>query len=250
MSTIRVLDERFFGGRVRRWWNRNAVLGGGWGEFIARVEAVPAGAVVLDLGAGEAELRARLQHARYIAIDRGIGHAGWDYSKLDAVADGLAVPLADGSCDLVVSKQVLEHMTEPARAIAEIARVLKPGGRVLLSTNQAWPQHQKPFDFFRFTSYGLRYLFEQAGLEIVRMEAMGGAFSVALFQFSQTLSPHLWARSERGRRIAGLITKPFALVMRALMPLVTLLDRRDRARDNTLGWYVEARAPQASNIEA
>ena len=131
-----------------------------------------------------------------------------------------------------------------------MARVLKPGGRVLLSTNQAWPQHQKPFDFFRFTSYGLRYLFEQAGLEIVRMEAMGGAFSVALFQFSQTLSPHLWARSERGRRIAGLITKPFALVMRALMPLVTLLDRRDRARDNTLGWYVEARAPQASNIEA
>jgi len=239
---LRDMDRRRFNGRARAWWNRNAVLGGGWGEFLDEVENVADGALVIDVGAGEAELRARVPRARYVAIDRGIGHAGWDYSALDAVADATALPLASGAADLVVSKQVLEHLPEPVDALREMRRVLRPGGTVLLSTNQQWPQHQQPHDYYRFTSFGLRYCFEQAGLDVVQMRAMGGAFTVALFQVSQTLAPHLWSRTARGRGIATVLLSPFALLMRTAMPLVTLLDRLDRTKDNTLGWYVLARA--------
>ena len=72
---------------------------------------------------------------------------------------------------------------------------------------------------------------------------MGGVFSVALFGFSQALAPEVWARGARGRRIATVVLKPVAWLMRLFMPLVSALDRRDRARDNTLGWYAVARAP-------
>lgn len=242
-ARIRALDDRLLHGRFRRWWLKNAVLGGGWGEFMASIEAAPPGARVLDLGAGEAELRARLPHVNYIAVDRGVGHGGWDYSRLDAVADAQAIPLASDTFDVVICKQVLEHVPDPILLLREAARVLRPGGVILLSTNQQWPQHQQPYDFFRFTSFGLDHCFEQAGLTVEKMESMGGAFSVALFGFSQTLAPHLWAKSAGGQRVAGLLTKPFAWLMRLLMPLVSMLDRRDKTRDNTLGWYVRARKP-------
>lgn len=228
---------------MRAWWNRNWVLGGGWGDFLDRVDDIDHGALVIDLGAGEATLRGRVKHGRYVAIDRGIGHAGWDYSALDVVADAARIPVADQRADLIVCKQVLEHVPEPIALLKEAARVLKPGGTLLLSTNQQWPQHQQPYDFFRFTSFGLRYCLEQAGLETVELRSMGGAFSVALFGFSQTMSPEMWARSPRGRRIAAIVLKPVAWLMRLLMPLVSALDRRDTARDNTLGWYAVARRP-------
>ena len=242
-KTVVRLDEEHAGGRLRRWWLRNAVLGGVWGDFVDEVRRIEPGATVLDLGAGEAGLRGELAHARYLAVDRGIGHAGWDYSSLDAVADASAVPLRAGSVDVVISKQVLEHMRDPVGMLREVARVLRPGGRVLLSTNQAWPQHQVPYDFFRFTSYGLRHCFTEAGLVVDRLEAMGGAFTVALFQFTQTLSPHLWARSQRAQRLIAALLTPFRLALRVLTPLASVLDRRDLTKDNTLGWYVVGSRP-------
>jgi len=239
-SKARALDARYLDGRARDWWLRHGVLGGRWGEFLALLDETPAGAVVLDHGAGEATLRARLGGRRYIALDMGVGHGGWDYSALDVIGDVMRLPLAPASVDVVVSKQVLEHVPDPVATLREIARVLRPGGRVLLSTNQSWPQHQQPYDFFRFTSFGLQYCFSSAGLSVSRLEPMGGAFTAAMFHASQTLAPHLYARSALGRRIAGVMLKPFGWLLKAVTPLVTWLDRLDRTKDNTLGWYVVA----------
>ncbi|MHB8510946.1 MAG: class I SAM-dependent methyltransferase [Actinomycetota bacterium] len=236
----RKIDDILWGGALRHWYQRNFILGGNWGAFLDRLGKVPAGSMVLDLGAGEAGLRVRFPKATYIAIDRGLAHS-WDYSKLDVVSDAAEIPFREKTFDFIICKQVLEHVPDPIKLLKEAQRVLKPGGVIVLSTNQAWPQHQQPYDFFRFTSYGLRHCFESADLDIESMEAMGGAFTAAIFHFSQIFAPHLWARTKSGWELSERLTKPVAWMMRLLAPLANALDRRDKTKDNTLGWYVLAR---------
>ncbi len=68
-----------------------------------------------------------------------------------------------------------------------MARVLKPGGGLILTTAMCWEIHQHPNDFFRYTRYGLTYLFDKAGLES-RVEALGGLFWLIGFRLMAVLS--------------------------------------------------------------
>ena len=81
-------------------------------------------------------------------------------------ADGLTAE-ADGSYDWVFSTQVLEHVPEPVRYLAECHRILRPGGELLLTTHGLYPEHGCPFDFHRWTAEGLLREARAAGFEIV-----------------------------------------------------------------------------------
>src|SRR5438874_13623420 len=104
----------------------------------AAARAVPAGAMVLDAGAGECPHSNLFAHTRYVKLDRAIGDMTWDYSHLDVQGDVCELPFRDGAFDAVVSIQVLEHIQEPRVCVEEMARVLKPGGQLILTTVQAW----------------------------------------------------------------------------------------------------------------
>lgn len=77
----------------------------------------------------------------------------------DTVADLHRLPFEDASHNFIVCTEVLEHCHAPERAIAEMHRVLKPGGTLLLTTRFVYPLHDVPHDYFRFTKYGLEHLF-------------------------------------------------------------------------------------------
>jgi SAM-dependent methyltransferase len=72
-----------------------------------------------------------------------------------------ALPVDDASFDVVLCTQVLEHCDDPARAVRELRRVTRPGGRVLASTHGVQVYHPSPVDYWRWTHEGLRRLFEQ-----------------------------------------------------------------------------------------
>jgi SAM-dependent methyltransferase len=74
-----------------------------------------------------------------------------------------ALPVEDASFDLVLCTQVLEHADDPAKAVSELRRVTRPGGRVLASTHGVQVYHPSPVDYWRWTHEGLRRLFEQNG---------------------------------------------------------------------------------------
>ena len=76
-------------------------------------------------------------------------------------------PLEDGSFDNAISTEVLEHVFEPDKFISEIHRVLKPGGKLLLTTPLLWEEHFEPVDYGRYSSYGLKYLMEKHGFRII-----------------------------------------------------------------------------------
>ena len=146
-------------------------------QFVVDIAAsTPSDARVLDAGAGESRFKKAFSHARYVALDSGEGDVTWDYSGLDAVAKLESLPFAEGSFDRVISIVVLEHTAEPGRAIREFRRVLSPGGTVHLVVPHMWEEHQRPHDYFRFTSNGIRYLMECGGFRVCRIEPIGGYF--------------------------------------------------------------------------
>jgi SAM-dependent methyltransferase len=192
--------------------------------------SLPDGARVLDAGAGEGRYAGRFARQHYVGVDLGVGDASWNYSGLEAIADLCALPFGPGAFDACINVVTLEHVREPAAALREIARVLKPGGTLLLVVPHEWEVHQAPHDYFRFTAHGVRYLLEGAGFADLRIEPVGGFFRLlarrllnGLRFFPAPLVP-----------LAALLLAPPALVLPGL-------DFLDRERSFTLGYLCTAR---------
>jgi SAM-dependent methyltransferase len=92
---------------------------------------------------------------------------------VDVWGDGTRLPFRDRSFDTVLALEVLEHVGEPDRCVAEISRVLAPGGTLLLTVPLVAPLHQWPFDYWRYTTRGIEALLARHGFEIERVEARG-----------------------------------------------------------------------------
>jgi SAM-dependent methyltransferase len=206
--------------------------------------SVAKGSLVLDAGAGQGRYKSDFSHTSYFGVDLAIGDNAWDYSNLDAYSDLVALPFADNTFDAVLCIQVLEHVPEPLSVLREIARVLKPGGRLFLSAPQSWAQHQKPHDFFRYTSYGLRHLFERAGMHTESIRNMGDYFwylSFMLFNINQWIFP----RGMRGRWLTWPIRGLNGIVFQLILPLILYyLDPLDRVKDETFGYLCIASKPE------
>jgi SAM-dependent methyltransferase len=194
--------------------------------------SLPAGARVLDAGAGEGNYRAYFTAQRYTGLDLGVGDAAWDYSGLDVVGNLDALPFASGAFDASLNVVTLEHVREPGRVLAEIARSLAPGGKFLLIAPHEWEEHQQPHDYYRYTRYGLDYLLRQAGFDALEIRPVGGFFRLlsrrllnALQFFPGPLMP-----------LAAIFFAPPALVL-------PLLDPLDRRQNFTLGYICSARKP-------
>ncbi len=98
--------------------------------------------------------------------------------SVDHIADIQHMPeIADRSFESVLCTQVLEHVPQPGRAMAELARALKPGGHLIVSVPHLSAIHEAPSDYYRYTEYGLRELAEASGLDVVEIQATGGLIS-------------------------------------------------------------------------
>lgn len=122
---------------------------------------------ILEIGSREVTgsygLRSRLQHAQYVGFDYYPG------PNVDVAGDAHRLSdLVEGPFDLVFSTAVFEHLAMPWVVAEEIARVVKPGGHVLVETHFSYSAHERPWHFFQFSDMGLRALFSPAlGFEVV-----------------------------------------------------------------------------------
>jgi len=201
---------------------------------------------VLDAGAGEGRFQPLFAHTHYFGVDLAVGDMTWDYSQLSAFNTLEQLSFPDNTFDAVICVQVLEHLAEPAAVLAELQRVLRPGGCLLLIAPQSWHEHQIPHDFFRYTSYGLRHLLDRTGLEVETMRALGGYYWYLSFQL-QTLPYWTFSRNRPTRLPAPLrnLLKVFAIgLCEVVLPLLLFfLDQHDQVQEATLGHFCLARKP-------
>jgi SAM-dependent methyltransferase len=197
-------------------------------------QSLPAGARMLDAGAGEGQYKHAFKRQRYCGVDLAVGDVAWDYTKLDALADLTALPFREGVFAAAINVVTLEHLCEPARALAEIARTLEPGGRLLLAAPHEWEVHQAPHDYFRYTRHGLQYLLEKAGFEAIEIRAAGGYFRLVARRLLNGLQFFTG-----GVRWLAFIPAAILLVPPAL--ILPLLDALDRDRNFTAGYICTAR---------
>jgi SAM-dependent methyltransferase len=186
---------------------------------------LPVGARVLDAGAGEGAYKSYFPGRRYVGLDLGIGDQKWNYSQLDVLGDLASLPFGDGVFDAALNIVTLEHVRAPGAVMGQLARVLKPGGRLLLVVPHEWEVHQHPHDFFRYTRYGVEELARGAGLRVVSLTDGGGYF-------------RLLARRLLGG--AQFFPFPVGLLWLAAVAgpalLLPLLDGLDKRKDFTLGY--------------
>lgn len=121
----------------------------------------------LDVGCGDRPYEDLFGHGKYVGIDVKVSGRNDKLKKPDIFYDGETIPYSDNQFDLVLCTQVLEHVSDPLSLIKEMARVSTPGGGVIISLPFVYQEHEKPFDYFRFTSYGITELIEKAGMNVV-----------------------------------------------------------------------------------
>lgn len=138
-------------------------------------DAAVRGGLLVDVGCGSKPYEAYFRVDRYLGLDvEESGHPEAD-KRCDLTFDGSTLPLESGTADTVLCTQVLEHADDPRVLMAEITRILRPGGRLLLTAPFLWEEHERPFDFQRFTSFGVLRLVEDAGLRILAERRTSGS---------------------------------------------------------------------------
>jgi SAM-dependent methyltransferase len=197
--------------------------------YIARrlPAALEALAAELDLAAGDRVLDygcADRPYRRFFAP--GVEYIGADLAGNPEAAIELTeegqVPLADGSVDAVLSTQVLEHVPDPGLHLRECFRVLRPGGRMLLSTHGTMVYHPDPVDLWRWTCAGLERAVAGAGFEVIRFDGVMGLAATGI----QLLQDALYYRLPFGLRQA------FALWAQTLIAIADRVQGSDsKSRD-------------------
>jgi len=204
--------------------------------------------LVLDAGAGKCPYKYIFQGLNYQSTDMPGGFYDQPHDFECELHD---IPKDDNTYDAVVLTQVLEHVPDPEATLAEICRVLKPNGKLLLSVPLNGPLHGEPWHFFQFTHYGLDQLAQKTGFRIDEVEKVGGAFwligkrlPVAFKKFLKQYDP--FRAKKRGQNILFCIFMtlmllptwfilylPSAYIIR---PLFYWLDYLDREKRFTTGY--------------
>jgi SAM-dependent methyltransferase len=145
---------------------------------------------VLDVGCGHMPFRESvLRHAdSYEGLDIEARVAGVTY-----LSDGVAMTgVPRGAFDTVLCLEVLEHVPDPRGVLDTIAQVLRPGGVLILTAPHLSRLHEEPYDYFRYTSHGLRALAQSAGLEVVELAGHAGLLSFLSHQLSTVVCGVTW----------------------------------------------------------
>ena len=137
---------------------------------------------VVDLGCGDSPYRRYFKSAdRYLRMDR------YPLDDEVIIADATDIPVEDESVQALLLGRMLGDLPDLVAAFTEFARVLVPGGKILIYESMTYPQHDLPHDYWRVMPNGLRWVATQAGLEVELIRNLGGYFTQLGMHWNQFL---------------------------------------------------------------
>jgi SAM-dependent methyltransferase len=135
---------------------------------------------LLDIGCGSKPYKKLFVVDEYVGLD--IDSEITRKRKIaDQLYDGKVFPFSSNSFDSALCNQVLEHVFNPDQFLREIYRVLKPSGKLLLTVPFVWDEHEQPYDYARYSSFGLKSLLEKNGFHVLEQKKIGGDATI-IFQ--------------------------------------------------------------------
>lgn len=205
------LRQQFFPGVVGIFTNPFYFARKGLAWHISALAGHVAGKT-LDVGCGSKPYTHLYRSEEYVGleIDTPQNRAG---KKADYFYDGKLFPFADETFDSLVANEVLEHVFNPDQFLGEACRVLKPGGVTLLTLPFVWDEHEQPYDYARYSSFGIRALLERHGFEIVEQRKSTDDIRVIF----QLLNAYLYKKTVTGKAwvdlaVTLLLIAPFNLL--------------------------------------
>jgi SAM-dependent methyltransferase len=190
-------------------------------EIAAFAKTVPAGGIVLDAGAGTQPYKVHFDHCTYEAAD--FEKVDKEYAKSTYVCDLAKIPVEDSRFDAVIFNQVMEHLPAPWAVLAELRRVLKPGGRIIATAPLFYEEHEKPYDFFRYTQFAWQKLMADAGFKVERLDWMEGYMGTSAYQL-ETMSKYLPRKpSTIAAGATGWLMWPVVMTCRTMFKALALL---------------------------
>lgn len=228
--------------------NRNASNRDAW--VIAQLQGLSAGLRLLDAGAGEQRYRQYCEHLTYVSQDfgrydgsgdgKGLQTGQWDQSGLDLVCDISSIPEPDGSFDIILCTEVLEHLPEPVVTLREFSRLLKKGGILILTAPFCSLTHFAPYHFHTgFNRYFYQRILPETGFSLILLEENGNFFEYLAQEIRRI--PYV-AEQHAGTRL-GFLARWSSLL---LLSLLQKLSSRDRGSSELLHFGFHLRAEKMS----
>ncbi len=188
-----ILAQQYTPGFVGLWVNPFYLARRGLLEAIGKMAPKMKGCL-LDVGCGRKPYRNLFRVDEYVGLEIDTPE-NRSNKQADFFYDGKAFPFMSNEFDGVFCSQVLEHVFAPDQFLGEINRVLKDDGLLLLTVPFVWDEHEQPWDFARYSSFGLKSLLERNGFEVLEQRKTNADVRV-LFQLTNAyLQKVLWTRS-------------------------------------------------------
>lgn len=151
---------------------------------------------LLDIGCGTKPYRSLCNVEQYIGLEID-DEGNRNHKFADAFYDGKTIPFENNYFDSVLTNQVFEHVFNPEEFLKEINRVTKINGVMLLTVPFVWDEHEQPYDYARYTSFGLEHLLKQSGFEIIDAQKTNNGIEVifqllSAYLYKVTNTSNLW----------------------------------------------------------
>jgi len=199
---------------------------------------------VLDVGAGEAPWRDLLSDSvDYVGVDADLSDEFGMRHKANIIYyDGQKLPFSDASYDYVLCTEVLEHVKDPAHFLADLHRVLHPGGKLILTVPWSARLHHLPHDYNRFTRFGLLALLDLSGFSEIKVEERGNDIAVIANKLLVVMIRLLYATKWHVRIwswVLAAMLLPFVITALVLAHVSMFLNMG--SKDDPLGYGVIAK---------